>query len=151
VALYIRHHHESFDGKGFPDRLCGDEIPFGAQLIGLASYYDELSSGSYGREPLSGDELDKALRAKAGNRFDEPLMLSFFEQLHHGNLSEGKAVDRLLVADDLEEGMILSRDVYTPDGRMILSRNKELSDKVIAKIRGFQRETDGLLQICVFN
>jgi response regulator RpfG family c-di-GMP phosphodiesterase len=151
AALYIRHHLESFDGKGFPDQLQGDNIPFGAQLIGLASYYDELSSGLYGRQPLFGEALEKALQAKAGSRFDGQLMLSFLEQFHEGNLAETKAADRLLAVEDLEAGMVLSRDVYTPDGRLILSNSRELSEQVITKLRRFQRETDGLLRICVFN
>lgn len=151
AALYIRHHLESFDGKGFPDKLEGDAIPFGAQLIGLVSYYDELSSGLYGRKPLFGEELEKAIKAKGGNRFDSRLTLTFLEQFREGNLAETKAADRLLSVDDLEEGMVLSRDVYTPDGRMILSSNRELSEQVIAKLRRFQREADGLLHICVFN
>ncbi len=151
AASYIRHHHESKDGKGFPDQLRDGEIPFGAQLIGLASYYDELASGLYGSEPLLEDELDRALQAKAGNRFDEQLVLAFLEQLHQGNLSENKAADRQLTIGDLKPGMVLSRDVYTPDGRMILSRNRELTEGVILKLRIFQQETDGLLQLYVFN
>lgn len=64
AALYIRHHLESFDGKGFPDQLQGDNIPFGAQLIGLASYYDELSSGLYGRQPfLISQKQNQSLQA----------------------------------------------------------------------------------------
>jgi putative two-component system response regulator len=44
VLPLIRHHHERFDGSGYPDRLRGEEIPFGARILGVADAYDALTS-----------------------------------------------------------------------------------------------------------
>ena len=42
--LYIRHHHERWDGKGYPDGLAGDDIPLGARIIAVADSYDAMTS-----------------------------------------------------------------------------------------------------------
>ena len=45
VSEIIRHHHERYDGQGFPDGLEGDGIPLGARILAVAEDYDELQQG----------------------------------------------------------------------------------------------------------
>jgi HD-GYP domain-containing protein (c-di-GMP phosphodiesterase class II) len=52
----IRWHHERCDGSGYPDRLMGDEIPLGAQVVGILDWYDELITGRFGAAPLTPGE-----------------------------------------------------------------------------------------------
>ena len=52
----IRHHHERYDGSGYPDRLAGDEIPFGARIMGVADAYDALTSCRSYRDSLTSPE-----------------------------------------------------------------------------------------------
>jgi len=49
----IRHHHERFDGSGYPDKLKGDQIPLGAQIVAVADYYDALTSHRFFRTSVS--------------------------------------------------------------------------------------------------
>ncbi|HZS44289.1 MAG TPA: HD domain-containing phosphohydrolase [Blastocatellia bacterium] len=49
----IRHHHERLDGTGYPDRLKGDQIPLGAQIVAVADYYDALTSDRFYRRAQS--------------------------------------------------------------------------------------------------
>jgi putative two-component system response regulator len=49
----IRHHHERFDGSGYPDRLAGEAIPFGARVMGVADAYDALTSSRSYRDSMS--------------------------------------------------------------------------------------------------
>ena len=49
----IKHHHERIDGTGYPDKLRGDEIPLGAQIVAVADYYDELTSHRFFRKSVS--------------------------------------------------------------------------------------------------
>ena len=51
LAPSIRHHHERWDGTGYPDRLSGDAIPLDAQLIGLSDAYEAIRSGRPYRAP----------------------------------------------------------------------------------------------------
>ena len=52
----IRWHHERCDGSGYPDRLAGEEIPLGAQVVGILDWYDELTAGRFGAPALTAGE-----------------------------------------------------------------------------------------------
>ncbi len=56
IKPIIRSHHERCDGSGYPDRLMGDEIPLGAQVVGILDWYDELRTGRFGAPALTAQE-----------------------------------------------------------------------------------------------
>jgi len=56
IALYVRHHHERWDGMGYPSGLKGQNIPFGARIIAVADTYDALTSSRPYREGISHEE-----------------------------------------------------------------------------------------------
>ncbi|MFV2071117.1 MAG: HD-GYP domain-containing protein [Thermoanaerobaculales bacterium] len=70
VAAAIRHHHERWDGNGYPDRLVGESIPILARLVHVAEVYDVLSSTGRYRPTLSPDKALEVLSRAAGHQFD---------------------------------------------------------------------------------
>lgn len=66
----IKHHHERWDGTGYPDGLAGEEIPLGARIIAVAETYDILTHGAPWKEPLSVEEAKAEIRRCAGSQFD---------------------------------------------------------------------------------
>jgi HD-GYP domain-containing protein (c-di-GMP phosphodiesterase class II) len=79
VARTIRHHHEKYDGNGFPHGLRGDRIPLGSRILAIGDAYDQLTSCNIYGEPLGWpDALDK-LREDRGVHFD-PWLLDLFEE-----------------------------------------------------------------------
>lgn len=52
VISFVRHHHERYDGQGYPDRLAADAMPWGARVIGVAEIYDALTTSRPYREPV---------------------------------------------------------------------------------------------------
>ncbi|MBN1297231.1 GAF domain-containing protein, partial [bacterium] len=71
VAPLVRHHHERFDGTGYPDRLSGREIPLGSRILAVAETLDTLcNSMSYKKETLGVPEAVQEIRAYAGTQFD---------------------------------------------------------------------------------
>ncbi len=77
VSLAVRHHHERWDGKGYPDGLTGEEIPLLARIISLADSYDAMTSDRPYRQCLSTKKVQEELEKNAGIQFD-PYMVSLF-------------------------------------------------------------------------
>jgi putative two-component system response regulator len=65
-----RHHHERWDGSGYPDGLAGEAIPLSARLMAVADVYDALISRRPYKEPMSHDEAVAYVRQQAGSHFD---------------------------------------------------------------------------------
>jgi putative nucleotidyltransferase with HDIG domain len=74
VAPAIRHHHERWDGNGYPDRLFGDAIPLHARLIGLVDAYEAMRTGRPYQMPRDPDAVHDELRRSAGTQFDPSLV-----------------------------------------------------------------------------
>jgi HD-GYP domain-containing protein (c-di-GMP phosphodiesterase class II) len=69
-AKLVRHHHERYDGKGYPDGLKGEEIPLGSRIIAVADAFDAMISDRPYRKGIPVDEALRRLAAEAGRQFD---------------------------------------------------------------------------------
>lgn len=77
VARTVRHHHERFDGSGYPDRLAGDAIPLYARIISLADSYDAmLETRPYHRQRSHREVMD-ILTQENGSKHDPDLLYAF--------------------------------------------------------------------------
>jgi diguanylate cyclase (GGDEF)-like protein len=81
IAEWVLHHHERWDGNGYPDRLRGDEIPLGARIIFVADAYDAMTSERVYRKPLSEREALEELERCAGTQFDPAIVEAFADEL----------------------------------------------------------------------
>ena len=79
-----RHHHERYDGHGYPDGLKGEYIPRTARLVCIADAYDAMSSSRIYRSNLSPEEIRRELIAGRGTQFD-PQMLDVFLRMFDEN------------------------------------------------------------------
>ena len=73
----IRHHHESWDGTGYPHRLNGSDIPLGARIIAVADSYDAMTSDRPYRKGMSPREAVNTLRKGRGVQWDPQLVDAF--------------------------------------------------------------------------
>ena len=81
VADWVLHHHERWDGSGYPDGQPGDTIPLGARIIFVADAYDAMTSDRVYRRPLSGPDALDELRRCAGTQFDPEIVEAFADEL----------------------------------------------------------------------
>ncbi len=81
VSSIIRHHHERYDGKGYPDHLAGEQISTESAILALADVYDAITSNRSYRTPLSLDEAIQELSKNAGTQFNPKLTEKFTELL----------------------------------------------------------------------
>ena len=77
AATIVLHHHEWFDGRGYPHGLSGDEIPVGARIVAIADAYEAMVAGRPYRPAISHAEALAELRRHAGAQFDPELVAAF--------------------------------------------------------------------------
>ncbi len=75
----IRHHHERFDGKGYPDGLKGDEIPKLARILAVADVIDAISSDRAYRKRMSYEKMVEVIKDNAGTQFDPVVVAAFLK------------------------------------------------------------------------
>ena len=92
----IRHHHERFDGKGYPDGLAGEEIPLEARILTIADSFDAMTTSRPYQKKRSMESAFQELRACAGKQFDPDLVEPFIEVVREiGLLSDEEEEEEL--------------------------------------------------------
>ncbi|MBW1727721.1 MAG: response regulator [Deltaproteobacteria bacterium] len=82
----IRHHHERFDGKGYPDGLKGEEIPLLARILAVADVYDALTTDRSYRRKMPEHVAVKIIRENAGSQFDPKIVNIFLKLQKEGEI-----------------------------------------------------------------
>ena len=81
VVPIVRHHHESWDGTGYPDKLSGSDIPIGARILSVVDCFDALTSDRPYRPRLSDKDALRILQERRGTMYD-PLVVDTFTRVH---------------------------------------------------------------------
>jgi diguanylate cyclase (GGDEF)-like protein/putative nucleotidyltransferase with HDIG domain len=97
VVPFVRHHHERWDGSGYPDGLSGEQIPLGARILSVVDCYFGLRSDRPFRPKLSRDLASTFIRQEEGRAFDPTVVKVFLENL--------TALEQAADAVDTEGGM----------------------------------------------
>ena len=87
-ARFVRHHHEAWDGSGYPDKLAGEQIPLGARIIAVADTFDALTSNRPYRDAMSIEAAIAILEDGAGRQWDSRVVAAAtsFLREQHGEL-----------------------------------------------------------------
>lgn len=93
ILPIVRHHHERYDGTGYPAGLVGEAIPLGARILTVSDAIDAMGSERPYKRALSQAEIVKELRQQAGKQFDPVVVDVFLKQV----LSPSVTVQPLLV------------------------------------------------------
>lgn len=93
VAPIILHHHERWDGQGYPHGLRGEAIPVGARIVAIVDAYDAMMTDRPYRSSLGLDETLRRLRAGSGREWDPQLLDLFIAMIEDGRLVEPRPED----------------------------------------------------------
>lgn len=132
AALIVRHHHENYDGTGYPDRLSGIAIPQGARILAVANEFDALQIGTLVQRPLKAKEALDFLIENRSKRYD-PAVVDAFAQLIAETVKEGP-VEVPLRTMHLKPGMVVSRDLLHHDGYLLLAASSILNAEIISQL-----------------
>lgn len=83
VAPIVRHHHENWDGRGYPDGLKGQEIPLGARILSVVDCYDALTSDRPYRPRMTRQQAEQILLDRRGKMYDPWVVDGFLQILDH--------------------------------------------------------------------
>jgi len=97
VVPIIRHHHERWDGSGYPDGLAGEEIPLPARLVQMGDIYDALTSSRPYKDAISPAKALRIIREETARGWRDPQVVEVFFKLHKDVISRP---DRFLIGSD---------------------------------------------------
>ncbi|NOY44959.1 MAG: response regulator [Deltaproteobacteria bacterium] len=137
VARAVRHHHENVDGSGFPDGLAGDEIPVAARVIRVIDAYDRLTRGGM-RKGAEERLVLEAMDRQVGRHFDGAVFNALLDVLEERRDAYDSTRERKVPLDELREGMILSRDLRTQSGILLVPKDEPIRSSYLEKIRNFR-------------
>jgi len=141
VLPLIKHHHESFDGNGFPDSLAGDAIPLGARLITIADFIEKSARS------VEQNRADFAIinaKYHAGTILDPNLVSKFngiTRTLYYEGKKSGGTAEVEVGPYDLVPGMTVLRDVMSGTGVLLLQAGNVLDLSAVALIRTHYRKS----------
>jgi putative nucleotidyltransferase with HDIG domain len=85
IARIVRHHHERYDGTGYPDHLQGEEIPLGARIVAVAESFDCMVRGARYKRACTVEDALAELRRCSGTQLDPRVVMAFLDWLEaHG-------------------------------------------------------------------
>ncbi|MDR3411563.1 MAG: response regulator [Formivibrio sp.] len=133
AALLIRHHHELFDGSGYPDRLAGLAIPIGCRILSVANEYDALQMGTLVQQPMRSADALNWLIDNRGKRYDPKVVDTLTAIVNEQR--KDLFVELPTRPSSLKPGMILNRDLAHPDGYLLLAKGQKLDSVMIDQLR----------------
>ncbi len=128
AALLIRHHHECFDGSGYPDQLVGLAIPLGARILAVTNDYDSLLMGLLVNRVLKPGEALTFLRDNRGKRYD-PEVVDVFTELLSDTIQD-EVIEVSSRPGSVKLGSVLTRDLMHKDGYMLLAKGQVLDASI---------------------
>lgn len=140
VGVLIRHHHEHFDGSGFPDGLRGEDIPLGSRIIAMADYADRTRQ--FTQEPDVAKIILPRLEKLLGKHFDPalfPYICKPIEELYRQEKPLTHQIEKVVKAHLLQTGMILAEDLYSGTGLLLLNKGTCLDKDRISSIRRYDQ------------
>lgn len=132
AAVLVRHHHECYDGSGYPDRLSGIAIPQGSRILQVVNEYDSLQIGTLVQRPLKPAEAMSFLVENRGKRYDPVAVDAFFKLI--SETQKTGPIEVPLRSMHLKPGMVLTRDLPHGDGYMLLAKGSVLTAEIIAQL-----------------
>jgi response regulator RpfG family c-di-GMP phosphodiesterase len=135
IGIIIRHHHEHFDGSGYPEGLLENRIPLGSRIIRLADSFDHHAFVDGYPDMKRINDSVAHLVQYSGVHFDPAAVKKFFEAdigktYFHGETTEVVYVKPI----NLEQGTVVASDVHTQNGLFVIPKGAVLSRGMIQRI-----------------
>lgn len=139
VGAIVRHHHEHYNGQGWPDRISGKSIELGARIIAVSNTFDHLLEAEGGVLPDNERRAYTHLCAESGSRLDPSVVHHLGLLLSGAEDTGARWVEKRISLLMLEPGMVLSRDLRTCDGLLVAARGLAMDNRTIDTVWSFRQ------------
>lgn len=149
AARLVRHHHELFEGGGFPDKLKGEDIPIGSRIIAVVDAYDNALNIRSIYESASPERAYKEVRSLARKELDPKVLdaLGSFLEASKASADEGEVEVEL---KDLRTGMVLSREIRNARGVLLVQARAMLTADLLKTLRDYPEGSLGGEGVFIF-
>lgn len=135
VAEIILAHREAFDGKGYPHKLAKDKIPLGARILYVAVDYEQLQLGMLLPDKLTPYQAVELIKASKGLMYDPNVVDAFCNVIASLPQESFKPVhEKIMTPESIQPGMVLSRDLLSAMGMLLLPKGTTLDEKSILNL-----------------
>lgn len=135
IAEIILTHREYLDGSGYPQKLSGDNIPIGSQILSVVIDYYEMQRGVRFEEALLAPQALNYLVKNVGRLYEKTIVECAQDLIASDPELQEKLSEEILDANNLHEGMRLSRDLCSEYGLLLLPKGTALESSHIAKLQ----------------
>lgn len=139
---------EYINGKGFPDNLSADEVPLGAQILGISRDFCRYTHGLFDGKKYNETVALNKLHQRVGAQFDEHIYDALAKILACEKSMSNKKND-CLSASELKVGMVLKEGVYNQSDLLIMPEGHIIDEKSIAKLLQLEKDTQEEFDIFV--
>ncbi|MFK7885361.1 MAG: HD domain-containing phosphohydrolase [Gammaproteobacteria bacterium] len=149
AARTIRLHCERVDGTGFPDKIAGNDIPLPAKILAVCKSYADLQDGRFFPERHTAEDARAYIKEQKGERYDPEVVDQFCLWLDNPKRRADEVVERKITLSLLAAGMKTTRDLFDPNGMLVLAKDQTVSDALIERLVRLQKSLDESLTIYV--
>jgi len=139
AGVIIRHHHELWDGDGYPDNLSGKNIPVGSRIISIASDYDALMNGLFMPSCYSSKEARQFIIENSDKLYDTEIVAVFANVIQLAEKDLEEKPEYKISSSVLKPGMVLTKDVVTSKGLLLMHEGVVVNDKHVKNIIQFEK------------
>jgi adenylate cyclase len=147
----IRSQFERYNGKGFPDGLNDKDTPIGAKILAVARDYVELVQGQYTGKPFEEAKARAEIKKFSGERYNGNVVEAFIDIIEKYSLDDVPEDEKRISARSLQPGMILSRNIYSISGVILLKKDHVTDPSVIDKVINFEQLAKESLDIFIYS
>lgn len=148
AANIIRYQNENMDGSGMPDGLKGKEIPLGSRILRIVVDFQQLIHGQQFTQSLSFMDALEYMGKYVSIKYDPVLLQLYTRFIQRLIKRDNVPQDSLKHVDELEAGLMTTRDVITETGILLVAKGTTLTDTLISKLNLYQQRSAA--QIAVF-